>query len=383
MNKTLYTFFIFMTLAAPVAWADFESDLSATEKTDTQRIMRELHAKAAAGDADAQLNMGGMYFKGGDVEQDYKEAARWFRLAAHQGHPRAQFNLGMMYDTGQGVKQDHKEAAWWYHLAADQGLAIAQLNLGVAYATGQGVTQDESEAVRWIHLAAEQGESQAQFNLGVMYINGQGVPKNLIESYRWAKLAADQGHVTALSLVNDLTRQMTREERRLAEKMAIKSQPIPGSRTIDRQVKPEELTSALPVRPEERTRQASLKSTAETPKVAVQDKESARFDPPVMKKTIPEDRLTAQKADDPAPNSAPARDEIYIQLGAFKTRHEAEIFMAKMHKKLGEIDKAYSIYISDSWVRVHIGTYPTLIEARRSANQLKAQLGFEPMIKRH
>lgn len=204
-----FLFLLAISLASPSVRAGFEEDLAATGKTDNIQALRELHTSAEAGDADAQLNLGGLFFKGQEVAQDYAEAEKWFRIAALKGHPQAQFNLGMMYDTGLGVAVDHAEAAKWYRLAADQGLAIAQLNLGVAYATGQGILQNEPEAVKWLLLAADQGEAQAQFNLAVMYANGQGVAQNLPESYRWARLAAAQGHETAPGLVADLSRMMT------------------------------------------------------------------------------------------------------------------------------------------------------------------------------
>ena len=44
-----------------------------------------------------------MYAKGQGVIQDYKEALKWFRLAAAQGDAKAQYNLGVMYDNGEGV----------------------------------------------------------------------------------------------------------------------------------------------------------------------------------------------------------------------------------------------------------------------------------------
>ena len=45
---------------------------------------------------------------------DYKEAVKWYRLAAEQGGAEAQNNLGHMYDKGEGVAQDYKEAEKWY-----------------------------------------------------------------------------------------------------------------------------------------------------------------------------------------------------------------------------------------------------------------------------
>ena len=52
------------------------------------------------------------------VAQDHAEAAKWFRLAAEQGLAQAQFNLGVLYYGGEGVEQNRAEAAKWYRLAA-------------------------------------------------------------------------------------------------------------------------------------------------------------------------------------------------------------------------------------------------------------------------
>jgi len=217
MTRTLLLLLILLaTFIAPTARADFETDLADTGHTASVQSLHQLRTRAEAGDADAQLNLGGLFFKGQGVTQDYAEAAKWFRMAAVQGQSLAQFNLGMMYATGQGVEKNDTESVQWYRAAAIQGLAVAQLNLGVAYATGQGILQDESEAVKWLRLAAEQGEPQAQFNLAVMYANGQGVKQDMVQSYRWAKLADAQGHETAKALMVDLSKRMSPEQIALA-----------------------------------------------------------------------------------------------------------------------------------------------------------------------
>jgi hypothetical protein len=79
-------------------------------KKPAEGSFAQTKAKAEAGDADAQYNLGAMYDFGQGVEQDFKEAVKWYRKAADQGLAEAQFNLGMMYDQGQGVEQDFKEA---------------------------------------------------------------------------------------------------------------------------------------------------------------------------------------------------------------------------------------------------------------------------------
>ena len=82
-------------------------------------------ARAEAGDAEAQFNLGVMYAFGRGVTQDYAQAVSWFRKAADQGYAEAQYNLGFRYAIGQGVPQDDAEAVRWYRLAADQGFALA------------------------------------------------------------------------------------------------------------------------------------------------------------------------------------------------------------------------------------------------------------------
>jgi hypothetical protein len=95
-----------------------------------------------------------MYDNGQGVPQDYKEAVKWYRLAADQGDAMAQFNLGLMYSGGPGVPQDYKEAAKWYRLAADQGNAIAQNNLGAMYKSGQGVSSSRVVAYALFNVSA-------------------------------------------------------------------------------------------------------------------------------------------------------------------------------------------------------------------------------------
>ncbi len=202
--------------------------LLAANTVCAQPALQELRTKALAGDADAQFHLGGLYYKGGEVAKDDKEAAKWLQLAADQGLPQAQYNLGMMYDAGQGVAPDHEQAARWYRLAAKQGLALAQLNIGVAYATGEGVAKDEAEAVKWFRLAADQNEASAQFNLGIMYANGQGVQQDLIEAYRLAKRAEAKGHETAGTLIKDLTARMSPEQIAQADKV----QPTPAAPAV-------------------------------------------------------------------------------------------------------------------------------------------------------
>jgi TPR repeat protein len=59
-----------------------------------------------------------MYESGEGVPQDYKEAHKWYRLAAAQGNADAQNNLGAMHENGEGVAQDYVRAHMWFDVAA-------------------------------------------------------------------------------------------------------------------------------------------------------------------------------------------------------------------------------------------------------------------------
>ncbi len=62
-------------------------------------------------------NQSGGYEEGLGVPQDYKEAFKWFRLAAEQGFADGQCCLGDMYYEGEGVPHDYAEAIKWWKLA--------------------------------------------------------------------------------------------------------------------------------------------------------------------------------------------------------------------------------------------------------------------------
>jgi TPR repeat protein len=63
-----------------------------------------------------------MYRIGNGVkEKDESEAVKWFNKAAEQGFADAQHNLGYMYYNGCGVEKDVDEAVEWLNKAAAQG----------------------------------------------------------------------------------------------------------------------------------------------------------------------------------------------------------------------------------------------------------------------
>ena len=117
-----------------------------------------------------------------------------------------------MYYIGKGVEEDFKEAVKWYQKAADQGNAMAQSNLGLRYASGEGVEQDLKEAVKWSQKAADQGDAYAQYNLGAGYYEGKGVEQDIVTAYAWCNIAATNGNQNAKNSQVVVAETMTPEQ---------------------------------------------------------------------------------------------------------------------------------------------------------------------------
>ena len=83
------------------------------------------------------------------------------KLAA-AGDPDAQWQMGVRYHDGQGVPQDDVQAVQWFRRAADQGSVAAQGALGAYYWRGRGVPADLSKAYFWSAIAMAQGDEMSK-----------------------------------------------------------------------------------------------------------------------------------------------------------------------------------------------------------------------------
>lgn len=173
------------------------------------------------------------------------DSIRRLKSAADQGDANAQNNLGLMYFEGKGVQKDDAEAVKWWLLAADQGDAAAQYNLGYVYAyggntrqikgqlgqddygyadNGKGVPQDNAEAVKWYRKAADQGHVQAQYKLGMMYENSRSVLNDVVLAYLYYNLAAVTNS-DAAEKRRWLAKEMTPEQIAKAQKLSREWKP--------------------------------------------------------------------------------------------------------------------------------------------------------------
>lgn len=89
--KRLLTACFFVSMAGAVMAGPYEDGKAAYERGDYARAFRLWLPLALQGNAQAQFNVGVMYYEGRGVQRDYEYvfAYRWFNRAAAQGNEEA------------------------------------------------------------------------------------------------------------------------------------------------------------------------------------------------------------------------------------------------------------------------------------------------------
>ena len=109
MRKQLFSLGVVWLLALCPTVASAQQTLE--EATDS---IKNVLALAKKGDAVAQNEVGGWYYRGRHVKQNYEEALQWWAKSAKQGNVQAIGNMGLCYQTGHGIAQDSLRAIQLY-----------------------------------------------------------------------------------------------------------------------------------------------------------------------------------------------------------------------------------------------------------------------------
>ena len=91
-------------------------------KRDVERARRWYRDSARHGDMRAMFSLGQIAY----AEQDYADALIWFRRASDASHYLSLYFIGRHYWRGHGVEQDRKEAMRYFHRAASHKVREAQ-----------------------------------------------------------------------------------------------------------------------------------------------------------------------------------------------------------------------------------------------------------------
>ena len=162
-----------------------------------------------------QLTVKQLKEKAGEAydNEDYKEAAKWYRMAAEKGDLSSQELLSSFLENGNGVEKNEGEALMWLTKAAEAGSASAQMTLARKYEKGKMVAQSYEEAIRWYEKAAKknkyaivclkeiyekmgsQSDAAGLYNLGKLYHAENAYQ----EAAKWYRMAAEKGNTDAMN----------------------------------------------------------------------------------------------------------------------------------------------------------------------------------------
>lgn len=83
----------------------------------------------------------------------------------------------------------------------------------------------------------------------------------------------------------------------------------------------------------------------------------------------------------PAPAAAPRDVQgVYLQLGAFSARENAEAFRARVYRELAWLNDTIHVREGGSLFRLHLGPYASADDARRMASRIQAELSVAPVL---
>ena len=123
-----------------------------------------LRALVAHDSADGACGLAFCYLDGpGELARDERAAAQLFERAAAAGHAQAQCELGTMFYLADGVPEDVSLAVRYFRRAAAGGVPAAMYLLGECLLEARGCeSADAAEAHSWFVAAAELGHRGAR-----------------------------------------------------------------------------------------------------------------------------------------------------------------------------------------------------------------------------
>lgn len=118
-------------------------------------------APAEAGDHEAQVRLGRLFYDGLGRQANPRTAEAWFRKAAATGSAEAKYRLGLLYSDNRPNAPWDLDVARQFFIEAAGTHAMAALKLGHYYAKGIGVSENHEEARKWFQQAASLGNPEA------------------------------------------------------------------------------------------------------------------------------------------------------------------------------------------------------------------------------
>ena len=109
-----------------------------------------------------------------NISEENEEALKWYRKAAAAGDAEAEFYLAGMYVEGDGTAKDPAEALRLFKASANRGYAPAVRVMAAAYEQGEMGLRVDYEAVReWLNKGVELNDYWSMKRLARAHANGE------------------------------------------------------------------------------------------------------------------------------------------------------------------------------------------------------------------
>ena len=301
---------------------------------------------------------------------DYDKAVAEWEKPAAAGDADAQFNLGQAYKLGKGVPADLKRAEELYRQAADQGhLQAADMYGLLLFQSGR-----REQAMAWLVPSAERGEPRAQYVLGIAHFNGDLVPKDPVRAYALMTRAAASGLETAKGTLGAMDRALPLEQRQQgvalgaeleAKAAASRATQLAAVGLGDKgKPAPRVAVTPLAVKPAPTLKSEPVTAGADYAKPVVLASPTAK--PTVTHKPV---------VPAPKPSPTPAVEGKWrVQLGAFGVAGNAQALWAKLKGHAALSGRQVHFVQEGKVTKLQVGPFATRAEALAACAKLAGQV---------
>ncbi|CAN5181728.1 hypothetical protein BH10PSE13_BH10PSE13_19320 [soil metagenome] len=379
------------TVAATPAVADVKAGVDAWQQGDYAKAVAEWRPLAAAGDADAQFNLGQAYKLGRGVPADPALALDWFRKAGAQGHLRANDNYGLLLFQ-QGKRED---AMPFIRKSAERGEPRAQYILGTAMFNGDLVPKDWVAAYALMTRAASAGLEQATTSLSVMdrYIGveqrqkGLALATEMARAPKGADYAAGQSApTTAAPPAGSPSSESTRPAL-AAPPRQVASASVPPSKVAP----PSASRVEPPPRPVEAVPRSSIRKPLPPPNMPPPAPDPVQKEPPPTAQSAQSPPPPKREPPPPVARSVPAPAPVAerpsasgswrVQMGAFREEPRARSLWQEATSRVSGLS-GYKLFLEKGGgvTRMQAGPLRSEADAARLCGKLRAA-GYACLIK--
>jgi serine/threonine protein kinase len=133
----------------------------------------------------------------GLLDNDDKEALKWYQKAADEDYAKAQLALGDFHKEGRaGLTLSIEKAENYYEKAFDNGLSDGAFSIGNIYYEAKvvDVERDFTKALSWYEKASNKNHAEASYYCGRMYEYGEGTDIDLDKALDYYRKAQDAGY---------------------------------------------------------------------------------------------------------------------------------------------------------------------------------------------